>query len=205
MSRSSRARVEDLAAGGEVGALDVLAEVLAGQRRVADQRHQRLDDLAQVVRRDVGRHADGDAGAAVDQQLRNGGRQHDRLAQGGVVVVAEVDGLVANVAQQLFGDRAPGAPRCSAWRRGCRRRASRSCPRRAPAGSAARTAAPCAPSPRTRRRRRADGTSRAPRRRPRPTCAAASRRSGAGSGTWRTGCAAAPASARRARRAARAR
>jgi hypothetical protein len=52
------------------------------------------------LRRDVGRHADGDAGAAVDQQLGQGGRQDDRLFQRRVIVVAEVDGVVADVAQR---------------------------------------------------------------------------------------------------------
>ena len=42
---------------------------------VCDQRDQRIDDLAEVVRRDVGRHADGDAGRAVDQQVRDARRQ----------------------------------------------------------------------------------------------------------------------------------
>ena len=35
-----------------------------------DQRQRGVDDLAEVVRRDVGRHADGDAVGAVDQQVR---------------------------------------------------------------------------------------------------------------------------------------
>ena len=98
-------RVEDLAAGREVRAFDVLAQILVADIRLADHGHERLDDLVQVVRRDVGRHAHRDAGAAVDQQLRDGRRQDDRLTQRGVVVVAEVDRLVADVAQQLLGDR----------------------------------------------------------------------------------------------------
>ena len=34
-----------------------------------------VDDLAEIVRRDVGRHADGDAAGAVDQQVREARRQ----------------------------------------------------------------------------------------------------------------------------------
>jgi hypothetical protein len=49
-------------------------------------REAAVDDLAQVVRRDVGRHADGDAGRAVDQQVREARRQHRRLVLGLVVV-----------------------------------------------------------------------------------------------------------------------
>ena len=47
--------------------------------RVAEQREAGVDDLGQVVRRDVGRHADRDARRAVDQQVRQPRRQHRRL------------------------------------------------------------------------------------------------------------------------------
>ena len=39
-----------------------------------------VDQLGGVVRRDRGRHADGDAGRAVGEQVREAGRQHDRLS-----------------------------------------------------------------------------------------------------------------------------
>ena len=45
-----------------------------------------VDHLAQVVRRDVGGHADGDAARAVDQQVGELGRQDGRLLQRAVVV-----------------------------------------------------------------------------------------------------------------------
>ena len=76
------APADDQAAGREVGPgnqLDELAQLLlTRERRPVGRRHQGLldhpdhavDDLAQVVRRDVGGHADGDAGRAVDQQVR---------------------------------------------------------------------------------------------------------------------------------------
>ena len=72
-------RVQDLAAGRKVGPLDVAAQLRAGQLRVVEQLDERRADLAEVVRRDVGRHADGDAGRAVDQQVRDARRQDDRL------------------------------------------------------------------------------------------------------------------------------
>ena len=62
---------------------------------------QALDHFAEVVRRDVGRHADRDAGGAVDQQVRHARRQHDRLALLAVVVGDEIDGLLVDVGQQL--------------------------------------------------------------------------------------------------------
>src|SRR5262249_23341206 len=61
---------DDRPAGGEVGALHVLRNPLDVDARVVDHRDDPVDDLAEVVRRDVRRHADGDAGRAVDEQVR---------------------------------------------------------------------------------------------------------------------------------------
>ena len=61
--------------------------------------------LAQVVRRDVGGHADRDADRTVDQQVRESGRQHRRLERAAVVVVLEVDGLLVDVAHHFEGER----------------------------------------------------------------------------------------------------
>ncbi len=54
---------------GEVGPLDLLHQVGDRRLRVVDQVLRRRHDLAQVVRRDVGRHAHRDARRAVDQQI----------------------------------------------------------------------------------------------------------------------------------------
>ena len=63
-----------------------------------------VDDLPHVVRRDVGRHADRDAGRAVDQQVRIGRRKNGRLFGGLVEVGDEVDGLLVEIAHHLFGE-----------------------------------------------------------------------------------------------------
>ena len=97
-----------------------------------------VGDLAQVVRRDVGGHADGDAGRAVDQQVGQLGRQDARLHARAVVVLDEVDGLLVDVGEQLRRRSRSCALRCSASPPADRRRPSRSCPGRRPAGSAAR-------------------------------------------------------------------
>ena len=94
--------------------------------RVGDQVAQRLDHLDQVVRRDVGGHADGDAGGAVDHQVGDRGRQHGRLDLAAVVVGPEVDGVLVDGRGHRHRRRGHPAPRCSAWRR-AGRRASRSC------------------------------------------------------------------------------
>ncbi len=65
----------------------------------------RLGDLAEVVRRDAGRHADRDAGRAVDQQVGEARGQDGRLLRATVVVGAEVDGVLVDVAHHLHRQR----------------------------------------------------------------------------------------------------
>ena len=96
---------EDRPPSREVRSGDVLAEVVGGQLGVVDQGDRRVGDLAEVVRRDVRGHADRDAGAAVDQQVRDLRREDGRLLLRPVVVVDEVDGLLVDVGEHLAGDR----------------------------------------------------------------------------------------------------
>ena len=72
-------RVHD-APAGEVRPLDVGHQTLEIDLRVIDVRRDRGVGLTQVVRRDVGRHADRDAGGAVDEQVREPRGQDQRLA-----------------------------------------------------------------------------------------------------------------------------
>ncbi|MNX79391.1 hypothetical protein D3C86_1110200 [compost metagenome] len=97
---------QDDGAGREVGALDVLDQVARGEAGLFDHRDQAVDDLAQVVRRDVGRHADRDARGAVDQQVRDARGQDDGLLGGAVVVGVEVDRLGVDVGEHLARDAA---------------------------------------------------------------------------------------------------
>ena len=63
-----------------------------------------VDDLAEVVGRDVGGHADRDPGRAVDQQVGEPCRQNGRLGHRAVVVGRPVDGVLVDVvAEQLLG------------------------------------------------------------------------------------------------------
>ena len=68
---------------------------------VGDVGLDRADRLAQVVRRDVGRHPDRDPGGAVDQQVGEARRQDQRLLLGLVVVRAPLDRVGVDVAQHL--------------------------------------------------------------------------------------------------------
>ena len=95
---------DDDAAGREVGPLEVLHQPGGLDLRVVDVGDDRVDRLAQVVRRDVRGHADGDPGGAVDQQVREAGRQDQRLEARLVVVRRERDGVGVDVAQHLDGE-----------------------------------------------------------------------------------------------------
>ena len=60
-----------------------------------------VDDLAQVVRRDLGRHSHGDSLGPVDQQVREARGQHGRLLRRVVVVGLKVDGLLVDGVEQF--------------------------------------------------------------------------------------------------------
>ena len=128
------------------------------------------DDLAQVVRRDVGGHAHRDADGAVDEQVGQLGGQHRRLHPGAVVVLDERRRCPCRCPPAARRRWPSCAPRCSASRPAGRRRPSRSCPGRPPAGSAARSPGPAGRGRRTATGRRAGGTCPSPRRRSRRTC-----------------------------------
>ncbi len=99
----------DQATGGEVRALDPLEQCgeqfVVGGLGVVQVPLRAGRHLAQVVRRDLGRHADRDPFRAVDQQVGEPGREDHRLAGAPVVVGPEVDGLLVDVPEHLHGQR----------------------------------------------------------------------------------------------------
>ena len=109
------------AAAGLVGLLDAFAAVdVAGGRKIRagnelhdffqggfglfDQQDRGFDDFFQVVRRNVGGHADGDAGGAVDEQVGNARGQDDRLFFAFIEIGNEIDGFLFDVREHFFGD-----------------------------------------------------------------------------------------------------
>src|SRR5439155_17222845 len=96
-----RGGADDQAGRREVRPLDDADERVEGLRlgrlRVVEAPLRGGRDLAQVVRRDVGRHADRDPGRAVDQEVREPRGQHDRLLGAAVVVRYKVDGVLVDV------------------------------------------------------------------------------------------------------------
>ncbi len=93
-----------MAAGREVGALDVLHQVLDVRVGLVDQLQDRVDRLREVVRRDVRGHPDRDPRRAVDEQVREPRRERERLLARLVVVRPEVDRVHVDVAQHLGGE-----------------------------------------------------------------------------------------------------
>ncbi len=100
VGRVDAVAAEDDAAGREIRTGHDLDQLVDGDCRIVDERDRSVDDLAEIVRRNIRRHADGDAACAVDQQIRKARRQHLRLRLAAVIVFLEVDGVLVDVVEQ---------------------------------------------------------------------------------------------------------
>ena len=97
------AAAHDDAGSGEVRALDVFHQAGQVDVRIVDIGDAAVNDLAQVVGRDVGSHTDRDALTAVDQQVREAAGQHAGFLFGLIKVRVPVDGVLLNVGQHFHG------------------------------------------------------------------------------------------------------
>ena len=104
VGRPNAAAAHDDAPGGEIGAVDVLHQVGEGTLRIVQHTDHGVDDLGEVVGRDVGGHAHGDAAGAIDQQVGEPGGEHLGLLPGLVKVGVPVHGVLLNVPQHLVGE-----------------------------------------------------------------------------------------------------
>jgi hypothetical protein len=95
----------DLRARREVGSFHELHQLVDGGLRVVDEEVRGIDHLTEVVRRDVRGHPDGDALAAVDQQVREATGQHRRLRELARVVRFEVDGVLVDAVDHAHRQR----------------------------------------------------------------------------------------------------
>ena len=89
-------------ARGEIGAGDVFDQLFASQVRVFDQRQRGIDNLAEVMGRDVGGHADGNTARTVDQHVGIARGQNRRFTVLAVIVVLKIDGIAVDVFQQIL-------------------------------------------------------------------------------------------------------
>ena len=94
----------DDAGGGEVGRGHDFHQVVHAGFRIAQQVQAGVHHLVEVVRRNIGGHAHGNTGRAVHQQIGQAGGQGQRLAFGAVVVGAEINSFLVDVAQHFVCD-----------------------------------------------------------------------------------------------------
>ena len=91
----------DDAAGGEIGSRERGHELFSRDIGVVEHHAGRVDRLAEIVRRDVRRHANRNAVRAVDQQVREARGKNLRLLEALIVVRLEINRLLVEVAQKL--------------------------------------------------------------------------------------------------------
>ena len=104
-------RIDDNAAGREIGTGHVFQQRAAPGIGRVDQVERRVAKFRRIVRRDGGRHPHRDALRAVGEEIGEGARQHDRLVLRAVVGRTKIDRIlldaveeeVRNIGQPRFG------------------------------------------------------------------------------------------------------
>ena len=91
---------------GKSGPGTISNSSFVGHFGIVDQLDHRIANLGRVVRRDAGRHADGDPAGTVDQQVGKLARQDRRFGPHFVVGGDVVDRVELDVVQHRRGDRA---------------------------------------------------------------------------------------------------
>ena len=90
--------------GREIGRRNDFHQFVDGEIWLRQQDQTAVDRLAQVVRRNVGRHADRDSRRSVDEQIRKPRRKHRWLRFLPVVVGHEIDGRLVDVGEHVDSD-----------------------------------------------------------------------------------------------------
>ena len=104
VSRPDAGPAHDDALGGEVRSLDVFHQVGQGGVGIVQHADAGADDLPQVVGRDVGGHAHGDAAGAVDQQVGEPSGKDPGLFPALVEVGVPVHSILFDVPEHFVGD-----------------------------------------------------------------------------------------------------
>ena len=97
------ARTQDDAAGGEIRGRQVVHQAFNADHRIGQPGPYRIDHFAQIVRRNIGRHAHGDAAGTIDQQVGEARRQHGRFLFGTVIVGDVINRVLLDIGEQRFG------------------------------------------------------------------------------------------------------
>ena len=108
----------ELATCGKIRPLDIFHQLVKRDVRIVDLGTGRVDGLAEIVRRYIGSHADGDPSASIDQQIWNRGGENGRLLTRVVVVWNEVHRIMVHI---LHEDGSQGTQTCLSVSHGSRR------------------------------------------------------------------------------------
>src|SRR5207253_1586433 len=87
----------DDAAGREVRPFYMFHQLLERDFGIVDLRTDSINHFAEIVRRNIGRHAHGDAGSAINEQIWKGSWENRRLGACFVIIWDEIDGVLFHV------------------------------------------------------------------------------------------------------------
>ena len=96
-------RFDNNPAGRKIGAGDMRQKFIIGRVGVGDQMQAGVDQLVQIMRRNIGGHADRNPGGPIGQQVGERGGQNDGFLQGAVVIVPKINGVFGQPFQQRLG------------------------------------------------------------------------------------------------------
>ncbi len=94
----------DKSGGGKIRPRNVTHQLFNGDRWILDAGDGAVDNFHYIMRRNIRRHADGNARCAVEQQQGNARSQHRRLCQRFIIVGNEIDGLFFQIGHHLVGN-----------------------------------------------------------------------------------------------------
>ena len=97
------AAAQNDAAGGEIRRRNMMHQPFDRDQRIIEKSAHRIDDFAQIVRRNVGRHAHRNAAGAIDQQIGEARRQNSGFLFRTVIVGDVIDRVLLYIRQQCFG------------------------------------------------------------------------------------------------------
>jgi len=101
--RANAAGPQNQASGRKVRPVHDGHDVVDAQIGIVQIQTAGINDLAQIVGRDVGCHANRDTAGPIDQQVRVLGRQNHRLIDAFIVVGLEIDGFPVDILDQRMG------------------------------------------------------------------------------------------------------
>src|SRR6267154_1758130 len=94
----------DVRTSREIRAGNQLHHFFERSVRPIDQQNGGIHDFAQIVRRNVGGHADGDAAGAIDEEIRDARWKNEGLFACLIEIGNEVDGFFFEVGENVFAD-----------------------------------------------------------------------------------------------------